>query len=479
MIRFHHERRREQLGSPSTLAARDAFRADSPVTGLTRSRVTSARRARLLLVGVPLALLLSGVVAMVIDRLDASPVVRFVTAPGPDPNPLAIDAASGRAFIFNRSAGSVSVLDTVTGALIRTVTVGTGFAWLTVDRPAGRAYLSNGGDDTITTFDARRGTLLHQVTDDAANVRGLAVDERSGHVFVGHLGPTLTMLDARHGTILRHIPICNGSFAVVVSQHTGHVFAKCNDGTTTMLDARTGQILHTTQTLNQLWGGAVVDEPTDRVFEYSWDMGQIDVLDARTGRHLRTLPFGGDVAVDEQSGRAFVAPVPPGGPSGPLPRSEVVALDGWTGRVLRRVPVAAHPQTSAVDPLTGQVVVVSAGPVDAQGQPRGDGVLSVLDGRTLALLRTVPMGLNPTSVAVDARARRVLVGTETGDPYNTTIAGTVTTSPPEDGWHRLKRRVLAAVHHLLPPWSPLHVPVPPAPSPPTDGSVTTLDLTRL
>jgi len=55
----------------------------------------------------------------------------------------------------------------------------------------------------------------------------------------------------------------------------------------------------------------------------------------------------------------------------------------------------------------------------------------------------------------------------------------LTTSPPETGWARTKRQGLRLLKSVLPNWFPLTVIVPPPPSPPTNGTVTTLDLARL
>ena len=59
------------------------------------------------------------------------------------------------------------------------------------------------------------------------------------------------------------------------------------------------------------------------------------------------------------------------------------------------------------------------------------------------------------------------------------FSGALTTSPPETGWARTKRQGLRLLKSVLPNWFPLTVIVPPPPSPPTNGTVTTLDLARL
>jgi YVTN family beta-propeller protein len=45
--------------------------------------------------------------------------------------------------VFNRADNTVSVLDTASGALLRTVSVGSTYVWLAVDRPTTRVFVSN------------------------------------------------------------------------------------------------------------------------------------------------------------------------------------------------------------------------------------------------------------------------------------------------------------------------------------------------
>jgi DNA-binding beta-propeller fold protein YncE len=416
---------------------------------------------------------------------NTGPIVGFA-AVGKDPWPLVIDAKTARAFVYNRTDGTVSTIDTVTGALVHTALAGSQFAFMTVDRRTSRVFASSGGDDTIYTLDARTGVVLHAVRDTDVTTRQPAMDEASNHVFVGHRDvPTITMLDARTGAIIRHIPACDGSFALAASVRTGHIFAKCNDGTTDMLDARTGRVLRTIPISVGSFGYVFVDEHTNRVFSCSNDnTNAIDVVDARTGAHLYTIAGVNAVnppTVDERTGRVYAALGGPGIPSASVTTSQIAVLDGWTGRVLRRIKVADNPTVVAVNSRTGHILVASVGAVNSSSQPTGFGVLSVLNGASGALLRRVSIGIFPADMAIDPVARRLLVDNETVDlnDFSTGFSGALTTSPPETGWARTRRQALRFIKSALPSWFPFKVMVPPPPSPPTNGTVTTLDLASL
>jgi DNA-binding beta-propeller fold protein YncE len=92
-----------------------------------------------------------------------------------------------------------------------------------------------------------------------------------------------------------------------------------------------------------------------------------------------------------------------------------VALhDARSGRLLRSVAVGLLPVALALDPATGLVLVAHLDHVNSADEPDGPGALSVLDGRSGAVRRTLPLGWGPSAIVVDAARGRVLVLTASG-----------------------------------------------------------------
>src|SRR5207237_8591253 len=113
--------------------------------------------------------------------------------------------------------------------------------------------------------------------------------------------------------------------------------------------------------------GPVVDERTGRVFVPGY--GRVSVLDVWKGTILRTSAVGGDpgpVAVDEQTGRAFVTGTDHSGVG------HVRVLDAARGRLVRTGTVGRMPQEVTVDGSSEHAFVVNQG---------GDSI-SVLDARS-------------------------------------------------------------------------------------------------
>ncbi len=452
------------------------------------------------LAGLALLALLGGAMD-VAHRPDGNPVIGTVTV-GPDPGTLIVDTQTGRAFVGDQSSGRVDVLDTATGTLVRTVAVapfpaGTQVDDLTADERLGRVFvLSAPGLGSpllrgyVSALDARSGRLLSTtpVTLGGA-LDWLAVDSRARRVFVlGFpdylpVGTTpdpvrdavrVSVLDALSGHLVCALalplppqPLGSGAFAgspLGVDQRTGRIFVSRFDGTLSVLDAVSGRLLRTVTvrgsrraTTVTAWGeGApVVDARTNRVFVGDALRGTLSMLDAASGRLLRTtaLPvavYPNAPVVDEQDGRVFVVDDAgvsvldagtgrllhrvvvgrnaPGFP--PLAvivdarhgRAFVVArregtvgmLDSRSGRVLRTLSVGGHLGGAAVDSGAGRLVVTIEGAPTQAGTLAGPGLVGVLDERSGAIPWTIRVGLGPRAVAVDERTGHAVIATSGG-----------------------------------------------------------------
>ena len=100
--------------------------------------------------------------------------------------------------------------------------------------------------------------------------------------------------------------------------------------------------------------------------------------------------------------------------------------------------------------------------------------MELLDAHSLRLLRAVPAGMVPWTIAVDTLTDHAFVVNANIWPSGNdpTLYAPANVTLPEDGWQ-------ATLHHLkrLLPWLPFSAPSPRRPS--VNGSVTVLDLTRV
>ncbi len=371
------------------------------------------------------------------------------------------------------SHGTVSVLDAGGSALLRAAPVRGAIAASIEFGPSSllalapadrRAYVSstvtahNGAIAAgfISIVDTGAGTVVRTIASPAQTLPlALADDERAGRLFVvDGANATLTsdgnkgrvvVLDARSGVLIADALVDRGPQAVAVDERLGRAFVTSRSvdrngvwhgpSRLSMLDSSNGRVLHTVAIPPVVTGGMAVDATTDRVFvlvnsipvqtPYS---GRVATIDARTGAMIgmatvgswprdmivATVPTGRHGATAE---RVFVlnAGYPPAS-------SGVSVLDGRTGALVRTVlfPGATSATAMAVDPRNGHVFVAT-GSRDNHGNNVAPGGIVMLDGYGGRVLRAVSLGANPSALAVDERRGRVFVAvigdSDFGRPY--------------------------------------------------------------
>jgi len=303
---------------------------------------------------------------------------------------IAVVARTARVFVLGLSPVSpvlhVSVLDAASGRVVRTLvpprlpsalstSSGAGLATLEVDQQTGQVIVTELDSATLHALDGLTGRLLWtrplrpglRVSAQRPLLRSPVVDAQTGHLFVAAFpSGEISTLDARTGHVLRTVRVIPGGVDMVAIQRTGRI-AVFYGGRVSMLATVSGRLL-TTRIIG-------------RVFDY------------------------GPAVVDQRSGRIFL--------SNTRTRS-VVVLDGASGRMVRSVGVGQgqSPLLPLVDERADRVLVPTLGPIHAN--MAGNGSISVLNGRSGFLLRTIPTGQGVSFVRVDEQTGRALIMSEDG-----------------------------------------------------------------
>lgn len=316
-------------------------------------------------------------------------VVRTV-ALGTAPQALAVDPATRRVFVVTRAdrpdtQGSVTMLDEGSGKVLRTVTVGVDPRAVAVDVTTGRVFVTN--LHGVSVVDASTGALLRTIptSADELSVAPVAIDKQTGQVFAassatnasGQAAPgasIISVLDAATGTLRRRIPITNGPIAVSVDERTRRAFTSNLDGSVSILDVQTDRLVRTIPLAPLAVAPAVaVDSQSGRAFVAGYDYttyhGHISTLNVRSGNLLKTVAVGNTanaVAVAERVNHVFA-----------LSESGVSMLDARSGNLLRTTPIRPSPDAVVVDARSGRVFVS-----DSEGR------VHIFDARSGNLLRT-------------------------------------------------------------------------------------------
>jgi YVTN family beta-propeller protein len=316
--------------------------------------------------------------------------------------------------------GSVSVLDSSSGVLLRTVPVGVDPNAIVVDDARGVAFVVNGGRFNSSGFQTEAGSVSVVDIRTAKVVRtvplgvsagGASLDEPTGGlVVVNHGVPprpgSASILDAR-GTTLRTLRVGVYPAAVAVESRLHRAFVvNLVSNTTDVIDVRRRRVVAVTR-LGRSPGSAarVVASPrTARVFVLSFrpqvaggggsPFGRVQMLDARTARVVRSVRLADPtaLAIDNRAARVLV--------TGNTRRGgRLTALTARSGGVIWSARVGRLPSAIAVDERAGRVYVASS----------GSRTITVLDATTGRTRCSVGVDGAPAAVAVDPRARRVFV----------------------------------------------------------------------
>lgn len=392
------------------------------------------RRSLLRACLLPAAALLIGVAGYLLLSTRAGRAVLGTVPVGQHPTLVAVDELTRRAFVLNGGsyardsnggivAGTISVLDTRTGAVIRTDPAGTAPQAIGIDEQTDRVFVVNsaeqgGAQGGVTVLDAHSGRVL-RVVRLGGSPEAAVVDARTHRVYVLVQGPMcLSVLDASSGRLLGTLALRSDfgqepdTYTLAADTSRGRLFASLAAPASAfrMFDLQHG-VLPRAILVGRSSGELVVDEQTGRVFIFGITGGEVRAT--ATGRLVRRIALGPNLNVagavaDQRTGRVFVSSISFGGNGAETNGGSVYVLDGRSGAVLHTTRVG-RPGALAVDERTGHVLVTNAGPHDLNGTYEGTGSAAVLDGHSGALIETVPVGVGPLSVAIDGRSGRAFV----------------------------------------------------------------------
>jgi DNA-binding beta-propeller fold protein YncE len=378
----------------------------------------------------------TGLGEMLSQDTKTSPVLRKVVV-GPYPGGVTVEERTSRAFVTKQD-GTIQILDTHTGALLRTVKVASGYHAVIIAPRFNRILVLNmsmqGVGTSLSLLNLSSGTVL-RTANLAGNPHGMAVDEQTARVYLGR-SSGVSVLDARTGVVLRTmtLPARGIPIGVSLDRTSGHLFVaqegvtptglipiQGGASTVSTIDIRRGVVLRTVKVGTEPYLAAL-DENASRLFMVSKIDMSATVLDTRTGLIVRTIALGPPhlgpdaIALDRQAGRVLL--IASGNGSGGNGR--VTLLDTQRGTIVGTTALRSYPWAAAVDETRARAYVVS------------NGGTYVLDTRTGTVLQT--LDVVGGSVALDRRQHRLIV------------LGSVGHGADEPAWLHGLRRML--------PWLP-------------------------
>jgi YVTN family beta-propeller protein len=230
-------------------------------------------------------------------------------------------------------------------------------------------------------------------------------DEGRERVYLLSLEGQLVAIDAKTNTVSSTLAVSKSDIVVswnlAIDPVSGRIFvyfvneSSSFGGSLAVIDANTNSDVATIapRVVGDFGiGGMAVNPATGCVYIGNFS-NAVAVVDGTTNSQLGSIDFDSqtfDVAVDAVANRVFV-----------LTGAGVAVIDGSSNVVVNTVGVG-NGRAIAVNTRTGRVYVSS-------GEGYGDGAVTVLDGQTGLVLKTLTVMNRPENIAADSSANRIYV----------------------------------------------------------------------
>lgn len=253
------------------------------------------------------------------DRVAARVDTGFLTLPFA----VAVDPVADRVYVTDQYGSKVHAIDGSAAARTGTSPRLDGGVWgVAANSETGRVYVTNPAAGTLTVLD---GESLQPVAvvPVGAGPKGVAVDSLANRIYVTNSGyfyirngieRTVSVVDGATNAVVGTITVEDGPAAVAVDPAHGLVYVANKDahpGTVSVIDAEHGELV-TSVVVGDNPAGVAVDPRTRYVYASLQTESEVAVVDARTNAYAGTLPTGSSptpVAVDPLAQRAYVANV--------------------------------------------------------------------------------------------------------------------------------------------------------------------------
>jgi DNA-binding beta-propeller fold protein YncE len=270
---------------------------------------------------------------------------------GGAPTSVAVNSVTGFAYVSDPAAGTVSVLDSISGTLSAVIPVGGQPGDLAVDPVTNRVYVTNPPGGTVIVLDG----LTHDVVSvlgAGIGVSAVDVDEQANRIYaVSGVTGTLAVLDGVSSTLRKLVfgPV-PGLSAIAVD--TGRKLAYCTSvGTNSVeiFDIAAGKFTASAK-VGQSPIGVAVQRETGTVYVANSAIHHLSVVDSGTRAERKTILLRSEasaVAVHQGSNTVYTN----GGPNG------IVKIDGELGALSGELTLGINPGDLAVDQRTRTVYV--------------------------------------------------------------------------------------------------------------------------
>ncbi|WP_203986125.1 beta-propeller fold lactonase family protein [Sphaerisporangium rufum] len=295
------------------------------------------------------------------------------------------------AYVANFGSDTVSVIDTATNTVIRTVAVGDG-PWGVAFSPDGtRAYVTNSGSATVSVIETVAHTVVGTIALPAGSApHGVVVRPDGNRVYVaGRDSDRVYAIDPATGAVAGSVAVGALPWGLAITPDGARLYVG-QEGVNhvTVINTATETVSGTLSAGNVPWTVALSPNGS-RLYVANWSDATVSVFDIPAGTPVATVRVGPDgsapagLSVSPDGRRVYV-------PN--LQGFQVAQIDAVTNTTLAPIPLNA-PIWTAVRPDGTRLYVTNY----------GQNLVSVLNTATNAVLARPRVGSFPIGVQVGQR----------------------------------------------------------------------------
>jgi YVTN family beta-propeller protein len=301
--------------------------------------------------------------------------------------------------IGNSNNGAVSVINTVTDAVIATIPLngGTGVAATRT-----KVYVAAGTGLVVIDTATNKVVATVPVGADPTDSMGVAASPNRNKVYVTNFSSnSVSVIDAATDAVIATVPVGTNPYAVAVSPDGGKIYvANAHSQSVSVIDAATNAVIDTIPIPASAGVIQAMATAPDggKVYVLGWDFpsrtnNSMSVIDAARDTVTATItiptlspapetfPLG--VAVSPDSRKIYVTTASNKGPNMGT-AGTVLVFAAATDAVIAEIDVGNEPQGVAVTPDGSKVYVANS----------DSATVSVINTATNAVIATIPVGIN-------------------------------------------------------------------------------------
>ncbi len=297
-------------------------------------------------------------------------------------------SAPARIYVTNQLDNTASVIDGASHKVVATVRVGVSPAQMAVSPDQRSVYIANTGSDTVSVLDTKTNTVARTIAlPRGSRPIGIALSPSGRSLYTADGGANrVSVLDTRSKRVVTSMRVGTQPVDVAVAPD-GKTLYTANSGSddVSVIDATTHRVIRTIPT-GRFPSSVAVTRNGTSVYVTN-ELSDVTVINAGTGTVQAKLasPSPFSVAMSLKGDRAYVTGLGPG---------TLTSIDTGTHRVRSTVSVGTY----GTDPFT-----VRAGSDALYVANQGASTLSIIDPSTFKTTATVATGNSPYGIAVVQR----------------------------------------------------------------------------